>query len=188
MYNDVYNSAEDACCKLLCRDGERKQCLGYVHGEDSNSVRKLVEPALLLQQSETAAADWSLPPSAVEWLHGSDSFDTNNAGGEVGKHLFQRIASEIDGLKSTVYQIMFRGAQLSAMGGGSRAQQHQDEWQRSTPLSIAEEDCYAVVPGSSQTTSSGIEEDWRESQSMSSEMCAVMQPCSRHCACICHVF
>ena len=183
MYNDVYNSAEDACCKLLCRDGERKQCQGYVHG-----VRKLVEPALLLQQSETAAADWSLPPSAVEWLHGSDSFDTNNAGGEVGKHLFQRIASEIDGLKSTVYQIMFRGAQLSAMGGGSRDQQHQDEWQRSTPLSIAEEDCYAVVPGSSQTTSSGIEEDWRESQSMSSEMCAVMQPCSRHCACICHVF
>ena len=176
MYNGVYGSAEDVSCKLLRRDGEGKRCLEYVHGEDSNSAPKLIEPTLLLQQSDAAAAaDWSLPPSAVEWLHGSDTCDNTNTGGEVEEHIFQRIASEIDGLKDKVYQIIFRGEQLSAMGGGSRSQQCQNEWQRSTPVGVTEEDCYAVVPGSSQTTSSGFEEDWRESQSISSEMYVEMQ-------------
>lgn len=165
MYNGVYGSAKEACCKLLCKDGEGKQYLEYVHGEISDSARKLVEPPSLFLEQRDTIADWSLPPSAVEWLHGSDTYDNANTEGEAGKHLFQRIASEIDGLKSTVYQIMF-----------SRTQ-HQNEWQRSTPAAITEEDCYAVVPGSSQTTSSGFEEDWRESQSISSEMCAEMPCC-----------
>lgn len=166
MYNGVYGSAKEACCKLLCKDGEGKQYLEYVHGEISDSARELVEPPSLFLEQRDTIADWSLPPSAVEWLHGSDTYDNANTEGEAGKHLFQRIASEIDGLKSTVYQIMF-----------SRTQQHQNEWQRSTPAAITEEDCYAVVPGSSQTTSSGFEEDWRESQSISSEMCAEMPCC-----------
>lgn len=173
MYSGTYSTAEDTCSKLLGRVGETyegKHCLGCVHCEDSDSAREMDQPSLLLQQCEMTAADWSLPPSAVEWLHGSDPCDKNNIGGDVGRHLFQRIASEIDGLKSTVYQIMCKGAQPSV--AGYRVPQHQEEWQGSAPFTVAEEDCYAVVPGSSQTTSSGIEDDLRESQSISSEMYA----------------
>lgn len=175
MYNGAYSSAEDACCKLLGRDGEvyeGKHCMECVHCEDSDGARQLDEPAMLLQQCERTAADWSLPPSAVDWLHGSDPCDKNNIGGDVERYLFQRIASEIDGLKSTVYQIMCRGAQPSVASYSSRVHHHQEEWQGSAPFTVTEEDCYAVVPGSSQTTSSGIEDDLRESQSISSEMYA----------------
>ena len=175
MYNGGYTSEEDACCKLLGRDGEMydgKHCLECVRVEDSNNVKQVDQPALLLQHCERTAPDWSLPPLAVEWLHGSDPCGKSSIEGDVGTCLFQRIASEIDGLKSAVYQIMCKGAQPNVAGYSSRVQQHQEEWQGSTPFTVTEEDCYPVVPGSSQATSSGIEDDLRESQSISSEMYA----------------
>ena len=116
-------------------------------------------------QQQQITADWSLPPSAVEWL-GSGQEQQNNCysnqiepSRDSNTLLFQRISMEIDAMKGAIYDIVMKGSGLP---------EPSLQWQEGDQSSPEQEQC-ALVPNS-QNTSSGYEEDLRGSQSICSEM------------------
>ena len=169
MYSEEYESLLTSSKNIIAGThvpGSRT-CTGN-DTEEENRLSQIHE----MRVSDVRTADWSLPPSAVEWLRSGQETDENHCSsqsiptGDSNSYLFQRISMEIDVMKESIYNIIVKGnGQEVTLDGLCEGGQ----WQVTDQPSPGEEEHCSVVP-SSQNTSSGYEEDIRGEQSICSEM------------------